>query len=257
MARCPGGTLSIGGRLCAICPPVNPLGAVQAQNYFLQQSPYRPGGSRPNPTIYRSQTDPNHIGKKYCGSEPYIIDATIYDACHPGSGFVNPYGYDRLGAPLDCMNIGRNVGSAGLGDGGGGRGGRGDGGGGDGADREEVKYDGDDGGGVFGDDGDGSGLSSSSVVVIPPVSSSSSSSSSLSSSISNALPLALIPASIPPSSAVIISPIIPLFRRSSRSSSSVSSSSLSNASAPILVTDGPAANLRSKNRLRNGRLRNK
>lgn len=126
-AACPANTHPVGGHLCAMCPPIDPQGSQHAQQQALLASPYRPGGPRANSTIYQSQIDPSHRNKRYCGSEPYIVDATLYAQCHPQSGFVNPYGYRELGTPLECFNQGKNLGAnnnnAGRGGGGGGGGG--------------------------------------------------------------------------------------------------------------------------------------
>lgn len=118
---CPGGTVALGGSMCAKCPREHPTDSKQAHDAFIEQNPYRPGGDKDNASIYKSQTSQSNRGKVYCGAEPYIVNSLLYLSCRPQSNFVSPYPYQRLGTSLECFQRGKGIG-AGFGAGNGGAG---------------------------------------------------------------------------------------------------------------------------------------
>lgn len=109
---CPDGTIQVKDHVCAICPKIDHFGLENRETVALQQSPYAPRGSTANDAIYRSQTSKNHSNKAYCGNEPYIINSTLYSACHPLENFNNPYHYKSLGSSFECFQQGKGIGGS-------------------------------------------------------------------------------------------------------------------------------------------------
>ena len=94
--------------------PVRRASGREAARYYASLSPY--SASQPvtaNEFMYRQQTEHGHT--IYCGALPYIREATLYGMAYTRlrrHGYSNPFGYERLGTPSECLGVGRRGGYA-------------------------------------------------------------------------------------------------------------------------------------------------
>jgi len=74
---------------------------------YKNASKYSPAGSRPN-AVWHAQETAEKRQRFYCGKRPEIIQATVLQMCEgkASSLYRNPYGYDRLGTPMECHRSG-------------------------------------------------------------------------------------------------------------------------------------------------------